>query len=131
MSYISTQLKNNEVFVWERCPITNERILKTYTAPYYFYVEDPDGDVTTIYGTKVTKVEFKDSSSAYRAKQQYQEDKVKLWESDISPELRILSNNYYNVPAPKLHVTFYDIEVDYKIESYSDNHQVRIRKRML
>jgi len=35
------------------------------------------------------------------------------YESDIIPELKILSDKYYRKKAPKLHITGYDIEVDY------------------
>lgn len=38
---------------------------------------------------------------------------VRLWESDIPPELKVLSANYYKAANPRLNLTFYDIEVDY------------------
>jgi DNA polymerase elongation subunit (family B) len=38
---------------------------------------------------------------------------VRLYESDIPPELKVLSANYYQAELPILNVTFYDIEVDY------------------
>lgn len=38
---------------------------------------------------------------------------IDLWESDIPPELKVLSTNYYQAEPPTLNVTFYDIEVAY------------------
>lgn len=38
---------------------------------------------------------------------------IKTYESDVSPEQKVLSANYYQVPAPKLNVTYIDIETDY------------------
>lgn len=114
MSYISSRIhNNNEVLVWERCPITYERIIKSYEAPYYFYVDDPEGTIQTIYDTSVSKLSFKDSKTSWKAKQECNNSKIRMWESDIGPELRVLSNEYYKVPAPKLNITHLDIEVDY------------------
>lgn len=115
MSYISAILKGDDVVVWERNE-DGERIEQIYRAPYYFYADDEDGEFETIYGNKVGIFEVQTGAQFRRAKAKAEEQGIRLWESDISPELRILSNEYYGVPAPKLHVTFYDIEVDYDPE---------------
>jgi DNA polymerase elongation subunit (family B) len=116
MSYISAIWKGEDVIVWERTE-DGERVEQVYRAPYYFYVDDDEtGDYETIFGTKVSKFEFTTSSEYKRAKAVCEERGHRAWESDIPPELRVLSNNYYNLPAPKLHKTFYDIEVNYDPE---------------
>lgn len=100
------------VVVWER----NEdgvRVTKNYPAPYYFYVDDENGKHTSLYGDKLSKIRCKNASQYYKLRKELQEDDIRLWESDISPELRILSQHYYEATPPKLHVAFYDIEVDY------------------
>ena len=112
MSYISTQLQGNHVLVWERGE-DGDRNTVLYEAPYYFYVDDPNGKYTTMFNTKVSKVSFNTSEEAYNARKQFTKQRLKIWESDMGPELRILSANYYNIPAPKLTVTHLDIEVDY------------------
>ena len=118
MSYISTKLQGNEVLVWERHTPT-ERTYTIYDAPYYFYIDDEHGKYTTMYNTKTSKVSFNTSKEAYLAKQQYTEQHIRMWESDIGPDLRILSNNYYNIDAPKLNITHLDIETAYdKIKGY-------------
>lgn len=112
MSYISTRIHNGDVLVWERHN-PNIRTVKTHEAPHYFYIPDKNGKYKTIFDTPVSKVEFKTSKEAWQAKQKYTDNGIKMWESDIGPELRVLSNRYYNIPAPNLNVSMYDIEVDY------------------
>lgn len=111
MSYISAVKLNNDVLVWER---TNEgRELKIFPAPYYFYVKDPNGKHTSMYGDKLTRFDFDSYHEFNQARYKCQADNIELFESDIPPELKLLSSLYYNIPAPTLHVTFFDIEVDY------------------
>lgn len=112
MSYISAILKNNEVLVWERDQ-EGQRVEKYYKPPYYFYIDDEDGKYTTIYNTQVSKCQYKSSFEYYNAKKTFRENDIRMWESDITPITRILTNHYYNKPAPDLNITFLDIEVDY------------------
>lgn len=115
MSYISATTDKNTVIVWERNDV-GERVVRDFPSPLYFYYDDPDGKYRTIYDTPVSKAEY-DTVSDFRAgKKRFESDRVKTWESDISPELRVLSNKYFGAPAPKLNVTFLDIEVDYDPE---------------
>jgi len=115
MSYISAILKGDNVIVWERGE-DGERVEQIYTAPFYFYIDDEEGDYETIFGSKVSKIEAPTHAQYRKAKAKCDENGYRMWESDIPPELRVLSNHYYNLPAPKLHKTFYDIEVNYDPE---------------
>lgn len=112
MSYISAITKNNKVYVWERT-VDGNRVLLDYPAPYYFYFDDPEGEYETIFDTPVSKIEFRTSGEYNAAKKKFQQEGITTWESDIPAELRLLSNKYYNKPAPKLNITMLDIEVDY------------------
>lgn len=114
MSYISTYTSNGEVTVWERHP--EGRKLERYRAPYYFFVEHPRGKARSIFDKPLTKLEFKTYDAMREGLEQAAADGLATYESDISPELKILAEHYYDVPAPKLHVTFYDIENDYDQE---------------
>jgi DNA polymerase elongation subunit (family B) len=113
MSYISafTDRRRDAVIVWERDK-DGDRIEQIYDAPYYFYYDDPRGKYKTIYDTPVSKIESKTGREHYTKRKDMVERNIRLWESDIAPEIRVLSNHYYGVPAPKLNVTFLDIEVD-------------------
>lgn len=113
MSYISAIRIEDDVIVWERTE--HGREAKFYRAPYYFYIEDPNGKYESMYGHKLSKVEVKHYGEYYKKKKEFESQGI-AFESDITPELRVLSKNYYNVPAPALHVTFLDIEVDYSTE---------------
>lgn len=115
MSYISAITQKDNVVVWERDE-QNVRFKRIYPAPYYFYVDDPDGTFKTIFDTPVSKLAFKTGNEYYKARRELSDSGYKLWESDIPPELRVLSNNYYNQPAMKLNITLWDIEVDYNLE---------------
>lgn len=111
MSYISAIHTQDTVYVWER--VNGERILKDYPAPYYLYYDDDEGKYRTIYDTSVSKAECKTRREFEALKRELGSGDIKLWESDIPPAFRILSSYYHNIPAPKLNITFLDIEVDY------------------
>lgn len=116
MSYISAcrPYGSNMVIVWERT--SHGREVFQFPAPYYFYYKDPKGKHTTIYGDSCTKIEFESNSLMKQAKDEFKQRGVEIFESDIPPELRILSEKYYGKPPPKLNYTLFDIEVDYSPE---------------
>jgi len=95
MSYISTMKDHDDVIVWERNE-HGQRITKKYNAPYYFYQDDDTGTHTTIYNTPVTRLDFSNGRDYYSARKNLRN----LWESDIGPELRIISQHYYGLPVP-------------------------------
>lgn len=113
MSYISAHRSKDEVYVWER--VGNKRKLVIYTAPYYFYYKSPKGTYTSIYGDKLARHDCANYSEFYALKKEQRDGdvQIELFESDIPPEIKVLSEHYYGKPAPPLHITFLDIEVDY------------------
>lgn len=115
MSYISAIKIKDEVIVWERTP-ENGRTSKRFRAPYYFYVKSTSGTHETIYGDKVKRYDFNTAKEFQQAREDLTSSGIKLFESDIPPEVKILSEHYYNIKAPKLNVTFFDIEVDFSKE---------------
>ena len=111
MSYISAITKGDDVLVWER--VDGTRILRSYAAPWYFYYDDENGPYRTMYNTRVSKVTFETRREMRNSIMKFKNRGIRVWESDVPAELRILSENYYEVEPPKLHITFLDIEVDY------------------
>lgn len=113
MSYISAckPYGSNDVIIWERT--SQGREVFQVPAPYYFYAADKNGKHTTIYGDKCSKLTFNSNSQLKQAKEALVSDGVEVYESDIPPELRVLSEKYYNTNPPPLHYTLLDIEVDY------------------
>ena len=115
MSYISAIRTGDDVLVWERVPEGTGfvREQRTIRAPYYFYVKDEDGDYTSMYGDKLRRCDYNTAPEMQRARTENESYGTQMFESDIPPELRVLSERYYDVQAPSLHITFIDIEVDY------------------
>jgi DNA polymerase elongation subunit (family B) len=132
MTYISAAMSKDRNFVkvWERTE-DGSRIVKSYKAPYYFYVEDEDGPYKNINGKSLRKRVFDTSYSFYEAKEEHLADGDKLYESDINPIYKTLSEKYYNKPVGKLNFTFFDIEVDYKSFKVDGNVLVKVRDKNL
>jgi len=111
VSYLSAIRQGEDVIVWERDE--NGRTERTFRAPYNFYVEDPEGKDSSIYGTPLTNIKFRNSKEFREARDDMISSGYTIYESDIPPELKVLSSEYYGKPAPPIHITFLDIEVDY------------------
>ena len=114
MSYIDAYFDRtaDKIHVVERK--NGERVYQTYPAEYVFYYADPKGKHRSIYNEPVTRFKTHNSKEFHK-EQRINSDKT-LYESDINPVFRCLSNNYMNVDAPELNVAFFDIEVDFDPE---------------
>ena len=112
MSYIDAIIDRDtdRIHVVER--VKGKRIFNEYPANYVFYYDDSRGKYRTIYDTPVTKFATK-SSKEFRRELKSHEGSSRLWESDINPVFRCLSEKYLNVDAPKMNVAFVDIETDF------------------
>jgi DNA polymerase elongation subunit (family B) len=55
---------------------------------------------------------------------------IRLYESDIPPELKVLSANYYQADLPILNVTFYDIEVEAITRTRNPEQSISVRSVM-
>jgi len=118
--YIDALYKKDKdvVYVVERNE-KGERVYKEYPADYTFYYDDPNGEYTTLLGTKVSKVEPKTLKEFHQEKQIH--GNKRLWESDANTTFRCLSQHYLNAESPKLHIAFFDIETDFHRElGYAD-----------
>lgn len=102
----------NEIHVVER--INGERLYNVIPANYVLYYADKNGKDKTIYGSPVTKYSTNDH------KQFFKEKKILgtrgIFESDINPIFRCLSENYSKCDLPDLHICFLDIETDFNPE---------------
>ncbi len=115
--YISAQVTPNmkEVLVWERT--AKGRVTKRYPAPYYFYVQDEEGDYVDIHGNPLKRLDFGDWTSFKNARERYQNFGEPTYESDIALDQKILSEHYYGKETTvDPHISFFDIEVDYDQE---------------
>ena len=114
MSYVDAYLnkEDDRIYVVER--VNGERIYQEYPANFTFYYDDPRGKFRTIYGTPVARFSTRNGKEFH--KELRINNNKRLWESDINPVFRCLSENYLGKDAPTLQTAFLDIEVDFDSE---------------
>ena len=114
MSYVSAILSEDrkKVKVWVRND-EGHRVVQEFDAPYYFYVPSPDGEERDIIGNPITRLDFDKPYDFFEARKLYEKREIPLYESDIPVQYKVLSENFYGKPINQLHITFFDIEVDY------------------
>jgi DNA polymerase elongation subunit (family B) len=101
---------DNEVKVWERTP--TGRRLKRYPAPLYFYVPNEAGKYKSMYGDILERLDFETHEEFKAERDMFKSRGIQLFESDISPDIKVLMNEYWGKPSSDLHYTLFDIEVD-------------------
>lgn len=114
MSYIDALVDRakDKIYVVERKNGVREYV--EYPITYTMYVDDPKGKFRTVYHTPVSKFttkvgkEFQREIRAHGTK--------RLWESDINPVFRCLSDHYQGISSPKLQTAFFDIETDFDLK---------------
>ena len=115
MSYVDAWFdrENDIIRVVERNK-KGEREFRDIPVKHTFYVKDPRGKHTSIYGDPVSRIVCKNTKEL--RKEQAINSGKELYESDINPIFVTLSEHYLNQDAPKLNVAFFDIEVDFDPE---------------
>jgi DNA polymerase elongation subunit (family B) len=103
---------SNTIHIVER--VDGQRLYQEYPAEYIFYYDDPSGKHKTIYGNYVTQYRTRSLKDFQKEIKLY--SSKRLWESDINPVFRCLSDNYLGQKAPKLHAALFDIEVAFHPE---------------
>ena len=111
MSYIDAwhDTEHDKIHVVER--VDGQRKFNVYHTDYTFYYPDPNGKLTSIFGTPVSKI-------ACRTKKELIKEKLaqsgkNLFESDINPVFRCLEQNYLGRDPADMHIAYFDIEVDF------------------
>ena len=114
MSYVDAlyDRAHDRIHVVERK--NGERVYREYPANYVFYYDDPRGKFQSIYGTPVARFSSKNNKE-FRKEVRMHSNKT-IYESDINPIFRCLEDNYKGQDGPKLHIAFFDIEVDFDPE---------------
>jgi len=113
MSYINAIKRNNDVLVWER--VDGKRKLVMHDAPFYFYTKAEHGEYISMFEDKLERHDFNTNKEFNDGRRQMSNMGLELFESDIPIELKLLSSKYYEAELPVLHVTLFDIEVDYDL----------------
>ena len=115
MSYVDAWWDRDKdvVKVVERDP-KKGRIYQEYPAKFIFYYPDQKGKYKSIYGENLNKVTCRNNKDFQKELRIHGERR--LYESDIKPAFRCLEDHYLGIDPPKLHVAFFDIEVDFDPE---------------
>lgn len=130
MTYISASMNKERsgIHVWERTE-SGQRIVRRFDTPYYFYIENEQGTYKDIHGKNLVRHNFTSYNRFKEAKDEYKRDNVNLFESDINPVYKVLSEHYYNKPVGTLNYTFFDIEVDYHNYCSESDTLLKIRNK--
>lgn len=112
--YVDAIQYGNHVMVAERDG--GQRRIRKYKAPYYFYVETSEDRAThrSMFGHPLEKISFDNRKEFEETREENKLADVKMFESDIRVEYKLLESQYLDKPLPKLHVAIIDIEVDTK-----------------
>jgi DNA polymerase elongation subunit (family B) len=112
MSYIDAlyDRDSDKIYVVERNK-AGQREYKEFAANHVLYYADPKGKHRSIYGDALSRFSTR-KRAEFEKEKRILSDK-KLFESDINPIFRCLSENYLGIDAPKLNTCFFDIETDF------------------
>jgi hypothetical protein len=102
-----------------------ERYYTQHPAQYVFYYPDKKGKFTSIFGDTLGRF----SSTSRKAYLKEKKGFGKLFESDLNPIFRCISDNYLEAPVPKLNIAFFDIEVESHPFDATNQKMVKVRKR--
>lgn len=111
MSFITAITQGNQVVVWERNNVEKRDVIRV-PAEWSFYVEHETGSYRNMFNKPTTKLSFKNRFEFEEARKEARMEGFKLYDSDVSPDLKYTSLHYANSKPPKFNVSFYDIEVD-------------------
>jgi len=89
-----------------------KRIEKRAPAPFYYYINHPDGTYKSMFGHKLAKVTENSFANFKHSIEEFQDNNVETFESDIKSEYRYLEDQYVNAKPPQLHIAILDIESD-------------------
>ncbi|MDA8897500.1 hypothetical protein N9I83_00525 [bacterium] len=114
MSYVDAFYDKNKDIVRTVERVNGERIYVDHRPEYNFFVADPKGSHTSVYGEKVTEIRCK-SNKEFR-KNVAINTHNKKFESDVRPLNKTIAKHYNGAEQPILQTAFLDIEVDFDPE---------------
>lgn len=107
--FIDAIQEKDQVTVWTRDDEGKLKV-KRHPAPYYCYAKSSIGESNTIFGDQVRRYDF----SSKTAMNDFIQEAGKVFESDIKPTYKVLSDEYYGKTG-KVNFAFYDIETHVKL----------------
>lgn len=100
----------SRIYLWEQ--IKGENLYSEIDWIPYVFLPSTEGEIKTIDGMSVQKVEFNSYSDYY----QYQKENSIAYEDKVKPEIQFLAERYHGIPdddmeVPKLCAYYLDIEI--------------------
>lgn len=113
MSYVDAifDRHKNVVKVVER--LNGQRLFTEEPVEHVLYYEHPAGSHKSIFENPCKRFSTTDPRKFRKEQMRLKDKGVRIFESDIRETFRHLSKFYTGVDAPTLHLTFFDIEVDF------------------
>lgn len=118
MSYINAVQDGDDIVIFERDE-DGKRVITRKPLEFKFYLLEPYGSHKTVYDETVNEYCFDTRREFYHAIKNA--DKSKLYEHDVNHVYRYLSKHYDFNDLPKLNTSFYDIEVEWRVETKYSN----------
>lgn len=110
MSYVDAIRGKDTIEVVER--LHGERIYRSFPMNTHFYVEREGGTFRSIYGKELQKMECNDRKHFFELLTRYKASEKAVYEGDLNPIYKCLSEHYINSEPTPLNVAFFDIETD-------------------
>jgi len=88
-----------------------EPALKSFVAQTRDWIDTRNVHLS-MFGDELYRIEFP-AGKQWRKFLESVPNDIRLWETDIPPELKVLSREYYKATDPTIRTSFYDIEIDY------------------
>ena len=106
--------ENDCIQIAER--IDGKRKMLSVPAEHVFYYEHANGTHRTIFDDCCKKFSSSNIKKFRGELSRMRKAGTRIFESDINPVFRVLASKYMGADTPKLHICFFDIEVDFDPE---------------
>jgi DNA polymerase elongation subunit (family B) len=111
--YSSVYFNRNRssIHLWEY--VDGVKVYSKCDAPMYFYADNKDGEYTSIFGDKASKIDCNTYSDLKEKAETYKNMGKKVFESDVPIETKFIIDRYLGkeLTIPKFDIQFIDIEV--------------------
>lgn len=102
---------SSSIHLWEY--IDGEKVYSKCDSPLYFYADSAEGDYTSIFGDKASKINCNTYSDLKEKAETYKNMGKKVFESDVPIETKFIIDRYLGkeLVIPKFDIQYIDIEV--------------------
>jgi DNA polymerase elongation subunit (family B) len=109
--FVDAVEKNGTIYCWYRDEDNNLSLIEEPAEYSCYRRNEKAGEFLSMFGDTLSKQTFENR----RGLEEYQMKYPELFESDIQPLYKFLSQTFYRTPDPHINVGFFDIEVDYDL----------------